>query len=691
MVGGFVGLAKESELKMRQLNAGFLIMILGAGASWGQGAAPVSSADRAAAYYRYTMGHMYAELAGNTTSRNDYVNLAIENYKAAIKADPNSALLPEELSDLYSQSGRMRDGQTDAEQAIKANPSDLAAHRILARIYVRQIDAQRGRVNETMVRQATQEYQKITELAPKDADSWVWLGRLQSAAQSMDAAEASFRKALAVEPENEDGLTGLATVLGIKGDANGAADLLKRASEKNPTADSLKRLADAYEQMKEYGLAADTLRRALEFNPQDASDLERKMAMYLISAERYDDALAAYQELVMDDPTDADSYLRISQIYRQKHDLAKAREASDKAKAIDPKNIQVRLNELYILQAEGKSAEAIEVMKTILQQTESRSYDPAQLESRGELLEQLAVMQRVADQTQPAVDTYRQMATLDPSKAAHASAGVIGAYIGGKEYVKAQEEADAAIKKFPNDREVRVARASLLAEMGKTDAAAADVKKLLDGKEDRAIQLALADLYVKGRKFDEAAKALDEAEKLSESQDDKVDIWFQRGAMFERMKNIPAAEAEFRKVLAVRSDNPATLNYLGYMLTDRNLRLPEALAMIQKAVDQDPNNGAYLDSLGWVYYRLGKLPEAEENMRRAVELTPHDPTMRDHYAEVLFKASKVREAITQWEASLREWQTSSPADLDSAEVAKVKDKLENARIQLARQNGTRQQ
>ena len=232
---------------------------------------------------------------------------------------------------------------------------------------MRQIDAQRGRVNETMLRQATQEYQKITELAPRDADAWVWLGRLQSASQNMDDAERAFRKALEMEPENEDGLTGLATVLGIKGDDAGAADLLKRASEKNPTADSLSRLADAYEQMKEYGLAADTLRRALELNPPNAPDIERKMALYLISAQRYDDALQAYQELVSDDPTDADSYLRMSQIYRQKRDLVKAREASDKAKAIDPNNIQIKLNEGYILQAEGKSAEAIQVIQDILQ------------------------------------------------------------------------------------------------------------------------------------------------------------------------------------------------------------------------------------------------------------------------------------------------------------------------------------
>lgn len=676
---------------MRLLNAVLLIVLLGGGMCWGQANATVSNADRASAYYHYTAAHMYAELAGNGGNRSDYINLAIENYKAAIKADPTSALLPEELSDLYAQSGRLRDGQTEAEQTIRQSPNDLAAHRVLARIYVRQIDQQRGRVNETMLRQATQEYQKITQLAPKDADAWVWLGRLQSAGQNLDDADRAFRKALEIEPDNEDGLSGLATVLGIKGDEAGAADLLKKAAEKSPTADSLKRLADAYEQMKEYGLAADTLRRALDLNPPNASDLERTMAQYLISAERYDDALAAYQDLASDDPTDADAFLQISRLYRQKGDLPKAREAAEKAKTIDPNNIQIKLNEAGILQAEGKVAEAIDEIQGILKQTERRSYDPAQLNGRIDLLQQLALMQRLADQTQPAVDTYRQIATLDPSKAPQASTSIIETYIGGKEYSKAQEESDAAFKKWPADPDVRLGRASIMAEMGKAEAAASDVKKLLGGKNDRGVHLALADIYMKGRKFDDTAKALDAAEKLSEGDDEKIDVWFKRGAMFEKMKNVPAAETEFRKILAIHPDNAATLNYLGYMLTDRNLRLPEALSMIQKAVDREPNNGAYLDSLGWAYFHMGKLPEAEENMRRAVELTPHDPTMRDHYAEVLFKASKVREAITQWEASLQEWQTSSPAELDSAEVAKVRDKLENARVQLARQSGARQQ
>ena len=78
---------------------------------------------------------------------------------------------------------------------------------------------------------------------------------------------------------------------------------------------------------------------------------------------------------------------------------------------------------------------------------------------------------------------------------------------------------------------------------------------------------------------------------------------FRRGAMYERMKNFPAAEAEFRKVLAVNPDNDNALNYLGYMLADRNIRLDEARDMILKALSREPNSGAYLDSLGWVYFR----------------------------------------------------------------------------------------
>ena len=166
------------------------------------------------------------------------------------------------------------------------------------------------------------------------------------------------------------------------------------------------------------------------------------------------------------------------------------------------------------------------------------------------------------------------------------------------------------------------------------DAASADLKKMLSGKaDDRDIYVSLANTYEKGKRWDEMGKALDAAEKLSDSTEDKSGIWFMRGAMLERMKKLDKAEVEFRKVLKANPDNAGAMNYIGYMLADANLRLEESLDLITKALDIEPGNGAYLDSLGWVQFRLGRLEDAEKNLRRALDKTPRDPTVHDHMAE----------------------------------------------------------
>ncbi|MEO8657565.1 MAG: tetratricopeptide repeat protein, partial [Bryobacteraceae bacterium] len=126
------------------------------------------------------------------------------------------------------------------------------------------------------------------------------------------------------------------------------------------------------------------------------------------------------------------------------------------------------------------------------------------------------------------------------------------------------------------------------------------------------------------------------------------------------------------------------LNYLGYMLADRNVKVAEAQDMVSKALALEPNNGAYLDSLGWVYYRMGKLPEAEETLRQAVSRTGKDPTVHDHLGDVFAKAGKLKEAIGQWEFAVKEYANGSPSDNDPVEVAKLQKKLEGAKVRLAK-------
>jgi len=649
-------------------------------------AAQAQTVDHAAAYYHYSLGHMYADLASINGSP-DYIKKAIENYKLAIKEDPQTPMLGEELSELYIQTGRLREAQSDAEEALKANPNDVNAHRMLGRIFTRQIgDQQEHRIDDAMLKKSIEEYKKITELDPKDVDSWLMLGRLHKVAQNSVDAQNAYKKALEVDPDSEDALTGLAMVYADLGDNTAAADLLKKLASKNPTPRSLQALAAAYEQMHEYALAAETLKRTLELNPPNAAEIKRFMAADLRRAGQFQAALKVYQDLVAEEPSDAESYLRMSNIYTQLRDFAKAREAEDKARAIEPNNLDVRYNEVTILESEGKTTEAIVRLKEILDTTAKKNYSKDEKGNRIELLDRLWTMYRLNDQTEPAVETLRQIAELDHERDAGVEALIIDTYRIGKDLTKAQKEADSAVKRWPEDRTLHVAHATVLGDSGQTDAAAAELKKLLDGKNDREIYLDLAAyVYDRVRKFDEEAKALDAADKLSVSKEDREAVWFQRGAMYEKMKKIDLAEAEFRKILEINPDSAATMNYLGYMLADRNVKLAEALSLITKALDKEPNNGAYLDSLGWVYFKMNRLQEAEENLRQALIRTPRDGTVHDHMGDVLLKESKVREAIAQWQLSLQEFEKASPADVEPGDIAKVKSTLEAARVRLAKE------
>src|SRR5437870_4756477 len=330
---------------MRMHKAVVVILVAGGFLCRGQNT-PVANqnVDRATAYYHYALGHMFAEMAGTYGARgNDYVNQAIQNYKAAIKADPQTSMLAEELSDLYIATGRLKEAQNDAEEALKQNPKDVSARRMLARIFMRQIgDPQKNRIDEAMLKRTIEEFQKITELDPKDADAWLVLGRLYKVSQNSVDSEKAYKKALEIDPENDDALNGLALVYADLGNTKEATELLRKASERHPTARSLKTLAEAYEQMREFGLAAEALKRALDMEPANADELRSELAQDLLFADRIDEARQLYQAMVDQEPGNAQAWLRLSQVYLHGRDFGKAREASDKARGIEPNNVEVR-------------------------------------------------------------------------------------------------------------------------------------------------------------------------------------------------------------------------------------------------------------------------------------------------------------------------------------------------------------
>jgi tetratricopeptide (TPR) repeat protein len=657
-------------------------------AGLGQEAVSGGARDKAAAYYNYSMGHLYAELAAAYGNRGEYLNQAIDYYRAAIKADPSATFLSEELAELFISAGQIRSAISQAEESLKKNPNDLGSRRILGRIYSRLIgdSSQRGGVNEEMLRKAVEQFQKIADASPKDADSWVMLGRLMKISQNSPEAEKAFRKALEADPENEEATVGLALVFADLGDNRGASELLEKVARKNPSLRTLTTLASSYEQMRDYKLAAETLRRTLELSPGNA-DIKKAYAQNLLFSDQFDAAQAVYEELVAEDPRDAQSWLRLSQLHRQQRQFDKARETLTKARAADPNNLEIRYAEVTILEAEGKMAEAISAMKEIVDSTARRA--GGDRGGRVMLLERLGMLYRANNQPDEAAESFRQMAEADRDTAPRASAQIIETYRSAKDFPKALAEAESARQKFPADRMVTMVRANLLAEAGKADEAAREIRALLDGKQDREVYVSLAQVYEKGKNYPEMGKALDEAEKLSSSDDERDGIVFMRGAMFEKMKNFEAAEGAFRALIAKDPENASALNYLGYMLADKGIKLNDALAMIQKAVTKDPSNGAYLDSLGWVLFRLDRITEAEEQLVKAVERAPQDPTVHDHLGDVYAKQGRLKDAIAQWELSLRKWKASAPADQDAGEMAKVQKKLDSGKVRLAREGSAR--
>ena len=535
---------------------------------------PETPDNKAGAYYNFAMGRVYAELAQAYGNKPDYLTKAIQHYQEALKLDPGASLVFEELTDLYIQTNHLRDAITQAEEMLKQNPDNVDARRMLGRIYMKMISTQDNRINEDYLRKAIEQLQKVTEKDPKDAESWVALGRLYRVSNNSVDAEKAYNKALEAEADNEEALTGLAMLYSDLGDNKRAIEKLKLATEKNPNERTLIALGTAYEQMHDYKDAADTLKQALEMQP-DNSRLQAGLANNLMLSDRVEEALSIFEKLAADDPTNVQPKLRIAEIYRVKHDYAKAAEALKKAKALNPQDMEVRYEEVRLLEAQSKYTEAITQLKALVDETARPKYSAAEGAARGQLLEELASLYRTTGQFNESVDTYRKAATLNKENDTAISLQIIDTYRTAKNPEGVRKEVESA---------------------------AAEIRTHINGKPDVPTLLMLASVYEKGKFFTEEAKVLDEAEKIASNPKEKESVYFMRGAMFERQKKVEPAEAEFRKVLASNPEHAGALNYLGYMLVDHKLRVEEATQMIKKALDGDPENGAYLDSLGWAYY-----------------------------------------------------------------------------------------
>jgi Flp pilus assembly protein TadD len=260
-------------------------------------------------------------------------------------------------------------------------------------------------------------------------------------------------------------------------------------------------------------------------------------------------------------------------------------------------------------------------------------------------------------------------------------------YRSAKDLAKALQAGKEAVAKYPKDPAVKASYALLLGETNQTDEAAKALHAQLNGTEsDRETYLNIAQIYERARRYPEAEQNVHLAEAVSGSPRDNEMAWFLLGAIYERQKFFDKAEVEFKKAIAVNPKSASVLNYYGYMLGDLGIRLDEAQSLVQRALDEDPYNGAYLDSLGWIYFKQNKLGEAEATLRKALERDSHDPTMHSHLGDVLAKAGRPELAAAEWEKSLNEWKRVLPADVEPEKIAEVEKKVNQSKRRVAQKS-----
>ena len=456
--------------------------------------------NRAAdAYYNFAMGHA-AEDEYEITGRNDAANQAVEYYKKALALDPGSSVIIERLAETYAKSQRTPEAIAEAEQAIKADPDNPGPHRLLARIYVRNLsEVNAGSAQRDTIDKAIEQFREILRLDPKDGQSALWLARLYRFENEHDKAEETLRTILTRDPQNEGALEQMSQLLMDEGRTPEAIELLTKAAALTTSPTLFDLLGDAYSQSHEYAKAEDAYRKAVDGDPDEVSH-RKELAQTLLTQEKFPEALEEFKKLAIAEPEAAENYLRLSQIYRHMNRFDEAEESIVKAKQLGPGNLEIVYNEALVYDAQGHYDDAAHVLADAIAGVRAANDSNGNPSALAILYEEMGRIYREKKDYSSAEKSYEELAKLGPESAKRAQMLLIDTYRESHEIDRALTETQKAIKDSPKDRGLVVTYAILLGEKGQLDEADKVLRGLLKGgDDDEDVYLDLAQVQERGR------------------------------------------------------------------------------------------------------------------------------------------------------------------------------------------------
>ena len=282
---------------------------------------PVASAqvvtDRASSYYHFGLAKIY-EQQFLANGRQDLATQAIEQYKLALTADPNSPQLQDGIAMLYFRLGRIREAVSAAQDQIKQHPEDVEAHTLLGRVYLRSLDDRQvqGPQSQEMLGAAIKEYETIVRLKPNDLETRLLLGQLYGLDHDSAKAEAQFQAAQKIDPNSEEVVLSMARLYSEQGNLPKAAKTIAEVPAEDRSSRMNFALGNIYDQMKQPKDAAKAYQAAVD-EDGDNTDAKRGLASALQASGQMDAAARIYGQILGSDPQDAQSLIREADIQRQ--------------------------------------------------------------------------------------------------------------------------------------------------------------------------------------------------------------------------------------------------------------------------------------------------------------------------------------------------------------------------------------
>jgi tetratricopeptide (TPR) repeat protein len=627
-------------------------------------------------------GDAYSQfMLGRHLETADDIPNAIAAFKRAAQLDPQGSDIMAELAGLYMRQSRLEEAVAAGDQALKIEPGNREAHRVLGIVYATLVESGRrnGRAQQNAaaiaenLNKAIQHLeQSIDRQLDSDPNVRATLARLYLAAGANEKAIPLLAELVNQEPGWSDGPSLLAQAYAAAGRDAEAIAWLERAAKDDP--DLYSTLAGFYERSRKWKDAASAYEKAVQAEPRNA-DLKVQYALALMNVggnESLTHARDLLNEVVAARPNDTRSLYQLSQAQRRLGDVAAAEAMARKVIAQNARSpmgyyalalaLEERRQYQAVIDALGPAAAEF--------RTHPGSNPAADL---GLLLPHLGFAYQELAEYDKAAATFDEAHKLVPADIT-ITAYLAQANLSAKKYAAAIDVARKG--RADNADDLRLARieAQALRHSGKSDEAVGVLQAFTKTQDKPESYVALAQIYADTKRAAEAVKVLQDAQAKFP---DNTTIGFELGAVLDKQKKYADAEAAFRQILIKEPDNAPALNYIGYMLAERGERLNESVDLLRKALEIEPDNGSYLDSLGWAYYKADKLPQALDNLERAAGQLKSNSVIQDHYGDVLFKLSRYGEAIAAWERALL-------GDTDAIDRPTIDKKIKSAKQKIGK-------